>query len=96
MRQYNRKRNAEIRSRRDRRKMLEKARMKGKKGALPNSQHGSTGTNENEEEYEDDGLCCTCGQKVGQHSHVPNGGGTTQQQQQQPQTGQGRGPGKGK
>ena len=93
VRQYNRKRNAEIRLRRERRKMLEKARLKGKKGQ-PNSQSNAGGGGENDEEFEDDGLCCTCGQKVGQHNHVPTGG-TQPQQQPQPQ-GIGQGPGKSK
>jgi len=45
--------------------MLEKARMKGKKSANPvSAEQGADGE-------EDDGLCCTCGQKVGQHNHVP-------------------------
>ena len=60
IRQYNRKRNAEIRLRNERRKMLEKARMKGKKAGPVQ-----------EGEFEDDGMCCTCGQQVGQqHDHV--------------------------
>jgi hypothetical protein len=89
VRQYNRKRNAEIRLRRERRKMLEKARMKGKKGPLPAAAPpggGQQSPTKNEEDGEDDGLCCTCGQQVGQHNHVPPSGGTgtgTQQQQQQ-------------
>jgi hypothetical protein len=72
IRQYNRKRNAEIRLRRERRKMLEKARMKGKKGQPPansgnqNVQGAAPGTGE---DFEDDGVCCTCGQQVGQHNH---------------------------
>jgi hypothetical protein len=65
--------------------MLEKARMKGKKGLPLNVSvkvHNDAG--DGKEEYEDDGLCCTCGQQVGGHSHVPSavnsggGGGTTQ------------------
>ena len=73
VRQYNRKRNAELRLRRERRKMLEKARLKGKKGQT-NSQSNTGRGGGNDEEFEDDGLCCTCGQKVGQHNHVPTGG----------------------
>jgi hypothetical protein len=81
VRQYNRKRFAEIRARRERRKMLEKARMKGKKGtatqptqpapptAAPTNPPAQQGV-EDVEGAEDDGLCCTCGQKVGGHSHV--------------------------
>ena len=73
--------------------MLEKARMKGKKAVNPGPvEQGGEGE-------EDDGLCCTCGQKVGQHNHVPaatpagggtGGGGTTKD------AGQGSGGGKGK
>lgn len=93
VRQYNRKRNAELRQRRERRKMLEKARLKGKKGQT-NSKSNSGGGND--EEIEDDGLCCTCGQKVGQHNHVPTGGSQPQQQPQPQPQGIGQGPGKGK
>ena len=60
--------------------MLEKARMKGKKPVNPVSNTTEQGGVDAEE---DDGLCCTCGQKVGQHNHVPTstatgtaGGGT--------------------
>jgi hypothetical protein len=45
--------------------MLEKARMKGKKTVTTQPPPA------NGEEFDDDGLCCTCGQNVGQHSHVP-------------------------
>jgi len=51
--------------------MLEKARMKGKKGQ-PTSNNGSNvqgAAPVNGEEFEDDGVCCTCGQQVGQHNH---------------------------
>ena len=42
--------------------------MKGKKGAAaPPAQTNVDG------EFEEDGLCCTCGQQVGQqHHHVPS------------------------
>lgn len=63
--------------------MLEKARMKGKKGPLPAAapSGGQQSPTKNEiDEGEDDGLCCTCGQQVGQHNHVPPPGGTVQQQ----------------
>ena len=68
--------------------MLEKARMKAKKGvathptvpqgtnpAQPNAPGqvtANTPTQQGVEEVDgqDDGLCCTCGQKVGGHSHV--------------------------
>jgi hypothetical protein len=66
VRQYNRKRNAELRLRRERRKMLEKARMKGKKNLAAQTTTPAVG-----DEFEDDGLCCTCGQNVGQHNHPP-------------------------
>jgi hypothetical protein len=102
VRQYNRKRNAEIRLRRERRKMLEKARMKGKKGPLPatnpNNAAQTSGpatvvsAETKESEFEDDGLCCTCGQQVGKHNHAPPSGGGTATGQ----AGQGHGPGKGK
>jgi hypothetical protein len=80
--------------------MLEKARLKGKKGQLNNSQQsggsgggGNTGAGAgNDEEFEDDGLCCTCGQKVGQHNHVPANNG--QQKSLEGVQGQGPGPGK--
>jgi hypothetical protein len=49
--------------------MLEKARMKGKKPANANAVATEQGGGDAGEE--DDGLCCTCGQKVGQHNHVP-------------------------
>jgi hypothetical protein len=88
VRQYNRKRNAEIKLRRERRKMLEKARMKGKKGLSGTNKDG-----EKEGEFEDDGLCCTCGQQVGQHNHGTHAG---QQGGQQGNPGGGQGPGKGK
>jgi hypothetical protein len=55
--------------------MLEKARMKGKKAVNPGPvEQGGDAAGE-----EDDGLCCTCGQKVGQHNHVaaPTGAGGT-------------------
>lgn len=94
VKQYNRKRNAEMRLRRERRKMLEKARLKGKKGQTNSKSKTGGGGGNDDEEFEDDGLCCTCGQKVGQHNHVP-AGGTQSQQQPQPQ-GVGQGPGKGK
>ena len=99
IRQYNRKRNAEIQLRRERRKMLEKARMKGKKGTGTTGGSGGAGggsgggTGGVVEEVEDDGLCCTCGQKVGQHNHLTSTtstAGTTQQGIQS----QGQGPGK--
>ena len=53
--------------------MLEKARMKGKKQPLPATQPALAGNTVDEEfdDDEDDGLCCTCGQHVGQHNHVP-------------------------
>lgn len=53
--------------------MLEKARLKSKKGQSNNNslQAGSGGAGGNDEDLDDDGLCCTCGQKVGQHNHVP-------------------------
>ena len=85
VRQYNRKRYAEIRARRERRKMLEKARMKGKKGGTATAtanpaptNSGALGATNNpgqqmgveEVEGEDDGHCCTCGQRVGGHHHV--------------------------
>jgi len=67
--------------------MLEKARMKGKKGAAtqptatqgtnPAQQNaaGQVATNNSAQQSEEvdgqgDGLCCTCGQKVEDHSHV--------------------------
>ena len=77
--------------------------MKGKKGPLPstnpNNPPVTTGAatvvsaETKESEFEDDGLCCTCGQQIGKHSHAPpsGGGGTTTGQ-----GGQGHGPGKGK
>jgi hypothetical protein len=48
--------------------MLEKARMKGKKAVAAQPPDG--------EEYEDDGLCCTCGQQVGQQHNHGTGTGT--------------------
>lgn len=54
--------------------MLEKARMKGKKGTggVTTQARGEAG-----EEFEDDGLCCTCGQQVGQqHNHVSGNNNT--------------------
>jgi len=52
--------------------MLEKARMKGKKGQSASNngnQNVQGATSANGEEFEDDGVCCTCGQQVGQHNH---------------------------
>ena len=52
--------------------MLEKARMKGKKPVNPVNPVAATDQGVmGEGGDEDDGLCCTCGQKVGQHNHVP-------------------------
>ena len=76
--------------------MLEKARLKGKKGGQPNASQpsGNGGGNGGDDEFEDDSLCCTCGQKVGQHSHVPAGsGGGTQTQKSQKSLDGGQGPG---
>jgi hypothetical protein len=66
--------------------MLEKARMKGKKTPLPVTQSAAPGS----EDYDDDELCCTCGQNVGQHNHVPTPNAPMTQ------SAQGPGPGKTK
>ena len=72
--------------------MLEKARMKGKKGAATSSQTNSAGT----EDFDDPEVCCTCGQQVGQHNHVNNtAGGTAPPPTQQGST-QAHGPGRAK
>ena len=56
--------------------------MKGKKGPLSApAPPGQEPPPKNGDDPEDDGLCCTCGQQVGQHNHVPPSGGTGPQQQ---------------
>jgi hypothetical protein len=70
--------------------MLEKARMKGKKGPVTNTQSSAQNA-----EFDDEGVCCTCGQQVGQHSHV-SAGGTGQMQGVGSGHEQGQGPGRGK